>query len=87
MSSPLALSDHQLTIIRRLAEPLLYGDRGAYLERVGQLLRTQAEIGDGVVHRAALRRRANSGECRRRLTDVPSVESTGADDEPRSRAY
>ena len=62
MSSPLALSDHQLTIIRRLAEPLLYGDRGAYLERVGQLLRTQAEIGDGVVHRAALQAQ---GEFRR----------------------
>jgi len=45
----LSLSDDQLTIVRRLAEPLLYGQRAGYLERVAQLLRGHAEIGDGVV--------------------------------------
>ena len=48
----LRLSDHQLSIIRRLAEPLLYVDRGPFLERVAELLRGH-EIGDGVVYRAA----------------------------------
>jgi hypothetical protein len=49
----LALTDDQLTIIRRLAEPLQYAARSAYLERVAQLLRDQTEIGDGIIHRAA----------------------------------
>jgi hypothetical protein len=49
---PLALTDDQLTIIRRLAEPLVYADRAAYLTRVAELLRGQ-ELGDGVVGRAA----------------------------------
>jgi hypothetical protein len=50
---PLALTDDQLTIVRRLAEPLQLAARAGYLERVAQLLRGQIEIGDGVVHRAA----------------------------------
>jgi hypothetical protein len=49
----LALTDDQLTIVRRLAEPLQYVQRAGYLERVAQLLREHAEIGDGAVHRAA----------------------------------
>jgi hypothetical protein len=49
----LALSDDQLTVVRRLAEPLLHADRAGYLERVAELLGGYAEIGDGVVHRAA----------------------------------
>ena len=50
---PLALTDDQLTIVRRLAEPLQLAERAGYLKRVAQLLRGHAEIGDGVVHRAA----------------------------------
>jgi hypothetical protein len=53
MPSPLALSDDQMNIITKLAEPLLHIDRGPYLQRVAQLLPGQPEIGDGVVHRAA----------------------------------
>jgi hypothetical protein len=48
----LRLSDDQLSIIRRLAEPLLYVDRARFLKRVAELLRGH-EIGDGVVYRAA----------------------------------
>ena len=48
----LKLSDDQLSIIRRLAEPLLYADRDRFLRRVAELLRGR-EIGDGAVHRAA----------------------------------
>jgi hypothetical protein len=48
----LSLSDSQLDIIRRLAEPLASGDRGAYLQRIAALLRGRV-IGDGAVSRAA----------------------------------
>jgi hypothetical protein len=48
----LKLSDDQLSIIRRLAEPLLYADRDPFLQRVAELLRGR-ELGDGVVHRCA----------------------------------
>jgi hypothetical protein len=49
---PIALSDEQLDIIRRAAEPLHPHDRGAYLEAVAELLNGH-ELGDGVVARAA----------------------------------
>ena len=49
---PLVLSDDQISIIKKLAEPLLYVDRARFLERVAELLRGH-EIGDGVVYRAA----------------------------------
>jgi hypothetical protein len=48
----LALSDTQLDIIHRFAQPLDVKDRGPYLERCAQLLRGQ-EIGDGIVSRMA----------------------------------
>jgi hypothetical protein len=48
----LCLSDAQISIITKLAEPLLYVDRGPFLQRVAELLRGH-EIGDGVVYRAA----------------------------------
>ena len=48
----LRLSDDQISIITKLAEPLLYVDRGPFLQRVAELLRGH-EIGDGVVYRAA----------------------------------
>ena len=49
---PIALSDSQLEIIMRHAEPLPAADRDKYLHRVASLLHGQ-EIGDGVVARAA----------------------------------
>jgi hypothetical protein len=52
LSNMLRLTDAQLSVIRRLAEPLLYVDRDRFLQRVAELLRGH-EIGDGVVYRAA----------------------------------
>jgi hypothetical protein len=46
------LTDDQLSIIQRAAEPLNPHDRGAYLETVAELLNGH-ELGDGVVARAA----------------------------------
>jgi hypothetical protein len=45
----LRLSDDQISIITKLAEPLLHVDRGPFLT---ELLRGH-EIGDGVVYRCA----------------------------------
>jgi hypothetical protein len=49
---PLALSDEQLLTVQRAAEPLHPHDRGAYLERVAEML-SGHEIGDGLVGRVA----------------------------------
>jgi hypothetical protein len=49
---PLALTDSQLDIIRRLAEPLPYANRTDYLARVAELLRGR-DVGDGIVYRVA----------------------------------
>jgi hypothetical protein len=49
---PIALTDDQLTIITRAAEPLPPPDRGPFLQRVAEMLRG-VEIGDGAVSRAA----------------------------------
>jgi hypothetical protein len=45
------LSDEQMHVISRTAEPLFPGDRGAYFHRVAELLRSQPELGDGIVSR------------------------------------
>jgi hypothetical protein len=52
MSDPIALTDEQLDIVRRAAEPLHPQDRRAFLLVVAELLNGH-EIGDGVVARAA----------------------------------
>jgi hypothetical protein len=49
---PIALTDSQLDIITRHAEPLPAKDRDKYLHRVASLLHG-VEIGDGTVSRAA----------------------------------
>jgi len=49
----ISLSEKQLDILMRAAEPLLPGDRVAYLQRVAQLLHHQPELGDGLVSRCA----------------------------------
>jgi len=58
---PIGLSDDQLAMIQRLAEPLHRDDRWRFLERVAQLLAELPEIGDGAVSRAA---RQAQGELR-----------------------
>jgi hypothetical protein len=47
---PVALTDDQLAQVQRCAAPLNPHDRGAYLERVAQMLNGH-EIGDGLVGR------------------------------------
>ena len=49
---PLGLTDDQLDVIQRLAEPLDPQDRDACLRRVAALLDGH-EIGDGAISRAA----------------------------------
>ena len=46
----LRLSDDQLDIVRRFAEPLHPADRSAYLQRVSALLEGKV-IGPGLLHR------------------------------------
>ena len=46
------LTDDQLSIITRAAEPLHPSDRGAFLQRVATLLNGH-ELGDGVISRVA----------------------------------
>jgi hypothetical protein len=48
---PLRLTDDQLEIIMRAAEPLHHIDRGPFLEAVAERLRGVRVLGDGVVAR------------------------------------
>jgi hypothetical protein len=50
----IALTDNQLSIVTRHAEPLPASDRSRYLHRVASLLHDQ-EIGGGAVARACAR--------------------------------
>jgi predicted NBD/HSP70 family sugar kinase len=68
---PLALSDQQLDIIRRAAEPLPPRDRPAFLQRVAALLNGK-ELGDGAVARAA-------AEAQRRYRDPLNLDGAEAD--------
>jgi hypothetical protein len=65
MPNPIALTDDQLDIIQRAAEPLNPHDRGAYLETVAELLNGH-ELGDGIVARAAR-------EAQRRFWRAPKL--------------
>lgn len=49
---PLRLSDDQMSMITRAAEPLQPADRGPFLQRVATLLNGH-ELGDGVISRVA----------------------------------
>jgi hypothetical protein len=46
----LRLSDDELDVVRRFAEPLHPNDRSAYLKRVSELLNGHV-VGDGLPHR------------------------------------
>jgi hypothetical protein len=50
--SPLSLSDDQMSAVFRACEPLLPPDRSAFLIALAQLLRSEPQLGDGVVFRA-----------------------------------
>jgi hypothetical protein len=49
-TAPLRLTDEQLNIVMRAAEPLASADRGSFLEAVAGELQGQ-ELGDGIVAR------------------------------------
>jgi len=56
MTSPIALSDHQLREIQTIALSVPYDLRGLYLQEVATMLRElsqMADLGDGSVHRIA----------------------------------
>ena len=50
---PLRLTDDQLEILRRAAEPLPPEDRDKFLRAVADRLRDCAELGNGMVYRIA----------------------------------
>jgi hypothetical protein len=50
---PLALTDDKMLAIQRHAKPLQPQDRSTYVQCVAELLTGYAEIGDGLVFRAA----------------------------------
>jgi hypothetical protein len=52
ISSPLSLSDAQLTAVMQAAAPLQPRDRASFLEALAKALQAQPVIGDGTVHRA-----------------------------------
>src|SRR5262245_58544570 len=66
---PLALSDAQLEVVQRGAQPVHPHDRAGYLQAVANLL-ADCEIGDGAVARAA-------AEAQRRFRIPPDL-SRGA---------
>jgi hypothetical protein len=55
MSTPLSLSDQEMEIVTRMAEPVAFGQRREYLQAVAEALAQypQAEIGVGTVHQVA----------------------------------
>ena len=53
---PLQLNDHEMTILRSLAEPIEQQRRPQFLEEVAAELETRrqaGELGEGAVHRVA----------------------------------
>jgi len=55
MTTPIRLTDLQLTQVMRLARPLSVNVRAAFLERLASELCVLGELGDGVVFRTASR--------------------------------
>src|SRR5262245_33110671 len=52
MSSPLRLTDEQITTIMALARPLTPNQRSAFLEMLATKLDGRGELGDGQIYRA-----------------------------------
>jgi hypothetical protein len=55
MPTPLSLSDQEMEIVTRMAEPIAFNMRREYLKAVAEALAQypQTEIGVGLVHRVA----------------------------------
>ena len=75
MAKPIALTDDQLMIIMRAAEPLQPHDRSAFLILVATRLNEQDVIGDWLVSRVA---REAQAEFWRRAPQVEQRASTGS---------
>jgi len=74
--SPIALTDEQLDIVRRAAEPLQPHDRGVFLQTVAELLNGH-EIGDGVSQERRARRKPAS--CARGISRTKRASRSIAD--------
>jgi hypothetical protein len=71
---PIALSDNQLDIVMRHAEPLPAADRDCYLHRVKSLLHDQV-IGNGAVARAC-------AQAQRELFRAPDLHGIAGEARP-----
>jgi hypothetical protein len=67
---PLALTDDQLNMIQRAAEPIEIDLRAPFLQTVANLLAREPEIGDGTVSRA-------SREAQREFVHTPRETRSG----------
>jgi hypothetical protein len=76
MSTPISLTDSELTAIMDACRPLQPRDRDQFLRAVAQAIAGLPEIGPGSVHRAI-------AELQKRYFVAPDLRI----DEPRSRAY
>ena len=66
MPQALALSDKEMDVLYRLAQPIPPRDRGAFLQAVAERLRDVSVLGPGVVARVAR-------EAQRQFRDVPDL--------------
>jgi hypothetical protein len=76
MSTPISLTDSELTAIMDAARPLQPCDRDRFLRQVAEAIVALPERGDGAIHRAI---RSVWRDC----YDAPDLRIS----EPRSRAY
>ena len=76
MSTPISLTDDELTVVMNAARVLPIADRDPFLREVAAALATQPVLGPGIVSRVCR-------EVQQRLWRGPDLRI----DEPRSRAY
>ena len=76
MSTPISLTDDELTVVMNAARVLPIADRDPFLREVAAALATQPVLGPGIVSRVCR-------EVQQRLWCAPDLRT----DEPRSRAY
>ena len=76
MSTPISLTDDELTVVMNAARVLPIADRDPFLREVAAALATQPVLGPGIVSRVCR-------EVQQRLWCAPDLRI----DEPRSRAY
>jgi hypothetical protein len=75
MSTPISLSDSELTAVMAAARPLAPRDRDKFLRHIASVIAAMPERGDGAIHRAIK-------AVWRQHFDAPDLRA-----ESRSRAY